>query len=68
LRERLGAGNRYRVFSSQVHHGADPAHALALLRTPRERPRSRAAEQRDELATLQLSKLHLLPPKPGVRA
>jgi hypothetical protein len=28
----------------------DPAHAAGLLRARRERPRGRAAEQRDELA------------------
>src|SRR5215831_11655319 len=30
----------------------NPSHALALLRPRRERPRRRAAEQRDELAAL----------------
>jgi hypothetical protein len=30
---------------------ADPPHPLALLRARRERPSSRAAEQRDELAS-----------------
>jgi hypothetical protein len=34
-----------------------------LLRARRKRPgRSRAAEQRDELASLQLIELHLIPP------
>src|SRR5262249_8175290 len=33
-----------------ARHVADPPHPLGLLRTRRERPRSRAAEQRDELA------------------
>ena len=36
--------------------------ARALLRPRRERPHSRAAEQRDEGASLQLTKLHPLPP------
>src|SRR5262249_4426326 len=33
------------------HQHADTAHTLALLRTCHERPRSRAADQRDELAS-----------------
>jgi hypothetical protein len=38
----------------------------ALLRPRRERPRNRrAAEQRDELATLQLVELHSVPRQPG---
>jgi hypothetical protein len=36
------------------HQHADAPHALALLRTRRERPRSRGAEQRDEIAPFQL--------------
>src|SRR5262245_26494113 len=49
--KRLGARNRDWVVSSQVHQRADTSHALALLRPRRDRPcRSRAAEQRDELA------------------
>ncbi len=36
--------------ASQVHEHADAPHPLALLRPRRERPRRRAAEQRDELA------------------
>src|SRR5262249_40194516 len=32
------------------HHRADPPYPLALLRARRERPRCRAAEQRDEVA------------------
>jgi len=39
---------RPRVLASLAH--ADAPHPLALLRARRERPRSRAAEQRDELA------------------
>jgi hypothetical protein len=37
-----------------------------LLRACRERPRRSAAHQRDEIATLQLSKLHPLPPNQDV--
>jgi hypothetical protein len=39
-------------------------HTLALLRARRERPRRRAAEQHDEFAPFQLTKLHSLP-QPG---
>src|SRR5262249_34032494 len=39
--------------------------SAALLRPRREWPRSRAAEQRDERATLQLTELHLVPTSPG---
>jgi hypothetical protein len=35
-----------------MHEHADAPHPLALLRTGRERPRDRTAEQRDELAAL----------------
>src|SRR5262249_1186671 len=40
------------IVRSPVHEHADAAHALALLPPRRERPRRRAAEQRDELAPL----------------
>ena len=36
-------------------------HPLALLRARRERPRRRAAEQRDEVASFQPIELHLVP-------
>jgi hypothetical protein len=40
----------------------DPPHALGLLPTRREWPRGRrTAEQRDELAALQLIELHSIP-------
>src|SRR5262249_38074451 len=39
------------VRSAAAGEPADPPHLLALLRSRRERPRSRAAEQRYELAT-----------------
>jgi hypothetical protein len=37
---------------SRAHEHPDAAHALALLRARRERPRCRAAEKRDEFAPL----------------
>jgi hypothetical protein len=36
-----------------------------LLRPRRKRPRSRAAEQRDEIAALRLIKLHSIPASQG---
>src|SRR6516162_4368894 len=39
-----------RIVRSQHYYGEAP-HTLGLLRARRERPRCRAAEQRDELAT-----------------
>src|SRR5262249_8661334 len=48
--KRRQADRRFRVVLGPVHEHADAPHALALLRPHRERPRRRAAEQRDELA------------------
>src|SRR5262245_62287920 len=42
----------FRIFCGEVHEDADAAHFLSLLRTRPNRPRRRAAEQRDELAAL----------------
>ena len=39
-----------RIVRGRVHEHADAPHPLALLRARRQRPRRRAAEQRDELA------------------
>jgi hypothetical protein len=52
LRERGEATLPLRIgfFARQEH--ADPPHPVALLRVRRERPRGRAAEERDELAPL----------------
>src|SRR5262249_39860213 len=38
----------------RAHEHADPPHLLALLRSRCKRPRSRAAEQRDEVPALQM--------------
>jgi len=52
LVERRDAGLTLWIVGDRAREHADPSHALALLRPRRERPRSRAAEQRDELAAL----------------
>jgi hypothetical protein len=44
---------------------ADPSHPLTRLRARRERPRGRAAEQRDEFAALYLIELHSVPASQG---
>src|SRR5262249_16366547 len=43
-----------RIVHGRVHKHTDTPYALALLRARRERPRGRAADKRDELATLHL--------------
>jgi hypothetical protein len=44
------AGQRFRIGGGNDIDHADAAHAVGLLRPRRERPRRRAAEQRDEIA------------------
>ena len=56
LYERRFAGLSFRIVRCRVHEHADAPHALSLLRPRRERPRNRAAKQRNELAPL-----HVLP-------
>jgi hypothetical protein len=51
LCERRDAGLCFRVIRGRGYEHADAPHALALLRTRRERPCRRAAEQGDELAS-----------------
>jgi hypothetical protein len=51
LHERRHASLRLRVVRGDCHEHADSPHSLALLRARCERPRRRAAEQCDELAT-----------------
>src|SRR5262249_31637276 len=46
-----GAELTFRIILGVEHQHADAPHAVALLRPPRERPRGRAAEQCDELAS-----------------
>src|SRR5262249_52861960 len=43
---------RFRIVRDPSHQHADAPHALALLRARRERPRCRAADERDEVAPL----------------
>src|SRR6266511_1176784 len=52
LQERCKAGLSFRIVRGRAHEHADAPHPLALLRARRERPRSRAADKRDELAAL----------------
>src|SRR5262249_40825534 len=52
LLQRLDAGLHLRIARAVGHQHADAPHSLWLLRARRERPRGRAAEKRDELATL----------------
>src|SRR5262249_43124 len=52
LGQRCDARLRVWLVRRGIHQHADAPHPLALLRARRERPRRRAAEQRDELAAL----------------
>jgi len=51
-----------RIVRARVHENGPAPHALALLRKGHARPKGRcAAEERDELAPLQLMETHPLP-------
>src|SRR5262245_63877278 len=50
LQERCIAGLSFGIVRHPGHKHADAPNTLRLLRARRERPRGRAAEQRDELA------------------
>jgi hypothetical protein len=52
LQERRVPGPHIRVVRREGTDHPDAPHLLALLRARRERPRRRAAEQRDEVATM----------------
>src|SRR5258705_13877918 len=52
LQERSDASLSFHIGCIRAHEHADAPHPLVLLRTRRERPGSRAAEQRDELPAL----------------
>jgi hypothetical protein len=62
---RCSPASYLRWFQGLQH--ADAVHPLWLLRPRRERPRRRAAEQRDELAPFQLIELHYIPASEGRR-
>ena len=64
LQERSDAGLPYRIVCDGGQKHADTPHPLGLLSPRRQRPRRRAAEQRDELATFHSIELHPLP-QPG---
>src|SRR5262249_31923960 len=62
LRERRDAFQSSLISLDRAHQHADAPHALALLRTRRDRPRGcRAAEKRDELAPFQWPMSPVLP-------
>jgi hypothetical protein len=65
MQERRDAGLTFRIVGRQGQQHADPPHPVALLRPRRERPRRRAAEQRDELAPSQLIEEHSVPTSQG---
>jgi response regulator RpfG family c-di-GMP phosphodiesterase len=50
LQECRVAGLCFGIVCGEVHEHADPPHPFGLLRTRSERPRCRAAEERDEVA------------------
>jgi hypothetical protein len=61
LLESRDAAPAFRIVRGHVHQHANTLHALGLLRARREWPRSRAAEQRDELAPSYIKHGNFLP-------
>ena len=57
LPERRYAGLTWWIVRGHVHQYAEPVHLLGLLRARCQRPGSRAAEKRNELAALQCQRL-----------
>src|SRR6185369_681570 len=55
----------FRIVLGEAYQHTNTPHAFSQLRAGCTRPRGRAAEQSDELASFQLSKLHSLPPSQG---
>jgi hypothetical protein len=50
LPQRVKSSGNFGIILGQAHDDAEAPHLLALLRTRRQRPRGRAADERDELA------------------
>jgi len=66
--ERGRAQLTLRVILRVQDHDADPPHPLGLLRLRHQRPRGRCtADERDELAPLQLIESHPIPRELGPR-
>src|SRR5262249_4097575 len=64
LRKRCEAGLGFRIVCRDTHQHANVPHP-PLLPVCRKRPRRRAAEQRDELATFHLTEMHPIPSRAG---
>ena len=66
LAERAEPSLRIRIALWNRHQDADPARPIGLLRVRRKRPHGhRAAEQLDELPSLQLIEVHPIPQRGG---
>src|SRR5262245_41017557 len=64
LAERRQIGLYFRIIFDERAEHADPTETNRL-RSRRQRPRRRAAEQRDDLAPFPLMEMHPIPPGPG---
>jgi hypothetical protein len=61
LLERGEAGLTLRIVCGPAHEYANASHPLRLLRSRRERPSCRTAEERNDITPFQPTKLHPLP-------
>jgi hypothetical protein len=55
----------FQIVFREIHEQADAPYPSGLLSARRERPRGRAAEQRNQLASFQLIELHSVPVSQG---